>query len=368
MQKSLFYEWVDKHFPNLVISIAETLNGRSLTNQIPFLFTDMLDNEYSPDSRWQSISGKYQNVAADVVALGAPTPLKKRDSLNSYVGDIPKISIMRSLNEVEMKKIEVMINQNRPEEEIIRRIFDDIPFVINGVDERIEDLFQSMLSTGIGKAVNNVGEAVRFDMGYTDYPYNHKGVAALWNAVNIAAGNAKPMDDIQNLLDQAERDGNSVINCYADNTALRAMFAAPQVRNYFGFQNNFAGDSASIPTLSFRQLQSLFADEWDINLVRVRRSTITEVNGARDEHKPWANGRMVFTCEDRVGALAYTGVAEESHQAEGVVYQKANDYTLVSKFSDQEPLVEYTKAQAMAVPVLKNVNRIYSLDPLTVQA
>ena len=76
MQKSLFYEWVDKHFPNLVISIAETLNGRSLTNQIPFLFTDMLDNEYSPDSRWQSISGKYQNVAADVVALGAPTTIQ----------------------------------------------------------------------------------------------------------------------------------------------------------------------------------------------------------------------------------------------------------------------------------------------------
>lgn len=368
MQKSLFSEWVDKHFPNLVISIAETLNGRSLNNQIPFLFTDMLDNEYSPDSRWQSISGKYQNVAADVVALGAPTPLKKRDSLNNYVGDIPKISIMRSLNEVEMKRIEVMIAQNRPEEEIIRRIFDDIPFVINGVDERIEDLFQSMLSTGTGKAVNNVGEAVRFDMGYSDYADNHRGVAAVWNTSNISAGTAKPIDDIQKVLDQAERDGNSVINCLADNTALRAMYAAPQVRNYFGFQNNFAGDSSSIPTLSYSQLQRVFADEWGINLIRVRRTTTTEINGVRADHKAWADGRMVFTCDQRVGALAYTGVAEESYPVAGVDYQKANDYTLVSKFSEQEPLMEYTKAQAMAVPVLRNVNRIYSLDTLTQQA
>ena len=302
------------------------------------------------------------------MALGAPTPLKRRDKLNSYVGDIPKISIMRSLDEVEMKKIEVMIAQNRPEEEIIRRIFDDIPFVINGVDERIEDIFQSELSTGVGMAVNNIGEQVRLDMGYTDYADNHKGVSALWTAANSAAGTARPMDDITNLLDQAEKDGNAVINCFADNTALRAMFANAQVRNYFGFQSNFAGDSSSIPTLSFRQLQELFADEWDINLVRVRRSTTTEVNGTRTDHKAWANGRMVFTCDERVGSLVYTSVAEESHQDPAATYQKANDYTLVSKFSDQEPLVEYTKAQAMAVPVLRNVNRIYSLDTLTVQS
>ena len=363
MQKSLYPEYVERNFPNLVLSIAETLNGRAMNSQIPFLFSTMLDPYYSADSRWQSISAKYEGIAADVVALGAPTPLKSRDSLNSYVGEIPKIAVMRSLDEVEMKNIDNMIAQQRPEEEIVRRIFADVPFVINGVDERIEDLFQSELSTGIGVATNNIGQAVRFNMHYEDYKDNHKGVTVLWNN-----SSAKPINDIQRVIDQAERDGNVVINVYADDVALRALYENEQVRAYFGFQSNYTGSVGNIPTLSFLQLSTLFNNMWGANLVRVRRQTRTEVNGIRSEHKAWANGRIVFTCDERVGNLVYTATAEENRQAEGVAYQKANDYTLVSQFSEQEPLMEYTKAQAMVCPILRNVNRIYSLDTLTVQA
>lgn len=154
-----------------------------------------------------------------------------------------------------------------------------------------------------------------------------------------------------------------------------------QVRSYFGFQSNFTGDVNSIPTLSNSQLQTLFRDEWSINLFRVRRTTRTEINGIRSNHKAWADGRMVFTSDNTVGDLVYTATAEESryvtgrdtsdgviNRENGVAYQKANDYTLVSQFSEQEPLMEYTKSQAMVVPVLMNVNRIYSLDTKTVQS
>lgn len=363
MKKSLYPEYVERNFSNLVLSISETLNGRALNSQIPFLFSTMLDPYYSADSRWQNISAKYEGIAADVVALGTSTPLKSRDSLNSYVGEIPKIAVMRSLDEVEMKNIDNMIAQQRPEEEIVRRIFADIPFVINGVDERIEDIFQSELSTGIGIAKNNIGQAVRFNMHYDDYKENHKGVAVLWNN-----SSAKPLSDIQNIVDQSDRDGNVIINCYADDTALRALYENEQVRAYFGFQSNYTGSVNNVPTLSFLQLATLFNNMWGMNLVRVRRTTRTEINGVRGEHKAWANGRMVFTCDERVGNLVYTATAEENRQAPDVAYQKANDYTLVSQFSEQEPLMEFTKAQAMVCPVLMNVNRIYSLDTLTVQA
>ena len=363
MQKSLYSEFVERNFPQLVVAISETLNGRSMTSQIPFLFRSMLTPTYSPDSRWQSISAKYTDVAADIIALGAPTPLKGRDSINSYVGEIPKFGVMRSLNEVQMKDIDNMIAQKRPDQEIINRIFNDVPFVINAVDEGIEDLFLAMLSTGVGMKTNNVSQAVRFDMHYTDFVDNHRGVATLW-----ANDAAKPINDIQKIVDQSEMDGNVIINCYADDTALRALFENEQVRAYFGFQQSYTGGVDNIPTLSLQQLQTLFQNQWGINLVRVRRTTRTEVNGVRNPHKAWANGRMVFTCDERIGDLVYTATAEETRQASDVIYQKANDYTLVSKFSEQEPLMEYTKSQAMVCPVLMNVNRIYSLDTLTVQA
>lgn len=363
MLQSIYSEFVERNFPQLVLAITETLNGRSLNSKIPFIFRDALNPTYSPDSRWQTISAKYEDIAADIVALGSPTPLKGRDSMNSYVGEIPKFGTMRSLDEVQMKDIDNMINQRRPEQEIINKIFNDTPFVINAVDEGIEDLFLSELSNGVGYKKNNIGQAVKFDMHYTDYPENHRGVSVLW-----AGSSAKPVNDIQKIVDQAEEDGNVIIRCYADDIALKAMYENEQVRAYFGFQQDYVGSVSNVPTLSFKQLMSLFSNTWGMELVRVRRTTRTEANGTRNKHKAWANGRMVFTCDERIGDLVYTATAEETRQAKDVSYQKANDYCLVSKFSEQEPLMEYTKSQAMVCPVLQNVNRIYSLDTLTVQA
>ena len=362
MNESLFPQQVEKYFPNYVLSITEYLNGRSLNNrEIPFLFRQLLTPRYSADGRWAAISAQYQNVAADIVALGSETPLKSRDSLMTYVGEIPKLAMKRSMNEVEMKNIDNMIAQNRPEEDIVNRIFSDVPVVINGIDERLEDLFLSMFSTGIGLATNNIGQGVRIDMHYL--PENMKGVAMPWN--NAAAN---PVDDVVGILDQANADGNAIRFAYADDIVLRALYKNSEIRGLFGFQQNYVGGGSNVPALSFDQLRDLFQRQWGTELIRVARTTRTEVNGKRTNHKAWKSGMVVFCCDERVGDLVYTSCAEETRPVAGVSYQTANSYTLVSQYSEQEPLMEFTKAQAMAVPVINNVDRIYTLDTTTPQA
>lgn len=359
MNPSLFIAYIEKYFPNYVASVSERLNGRSLTNQIPFLFAMLLTPRFTADSRWQAVSALYKGIAADVIALGSPTPLKSRDSINTYSGELPKIGTKRSLNEVEMKNIEAMINQNRPIAEIVNRIFSDVPFVINAVDERLEDIFLSMLSTGKGVATNNEGIAVEFDMHFI--AENKRGCSVAFS--NDAA---TPITDITNkIMDKADADGNAIRFCYADDTALRNMYKNAEVRNYFGFQREYPG---TIPTLSLAQMESLFQSIWGVELRRVARNTRTEVNGKVSTHKAWKDGNMTFTCDEIVGDLVYTSTAEENHPVAGVAYQKANDYTLVSQFSEQEPLMEYTKSQAMAVPVINNVERVYTLDTKTPEA
>jgi len=355
MQTSFFPDYVQKYFPNYVISVVEKLNGRSMGNQIPFLFPQLLRPTFSADGRWASITAKYQSIAADVVALGSPTPLKSRDSLETYIGEIPKLAIKRSLNEVELKNIDFMIAQNRDEGEIVNRIFSDIPFVINGIDERIEDLFLSMFSTGVGLTTNNVGTGIRLDMHY--HSDNSFGVATLWSD-----NSAKPIDDLQKVFDKALGDGNIIRHAYLDDTALRAMYKNEQVRGLFGFNMNYVGGGANVPTLSFGQLETLFQAQFGIALHRVVRSTPTEINGERSKHKAWADGVIAFAVDDYVGDLVYTSTAEETRPVTGVSYTKANDYTLVSQYSEQEPLEEFTKAQAMVVPVINNVDRIYLLN------
>ena len=356
MNPSLFIAFVAKYFPNYVASVSERINGRSLTNQIPFLFSRLLTPQFTADSRWQAVSALYKGIAADVIALGSETPLKSRDKINTYTGELPKIGTKRSLNEVEMKNIDAMITQNRPIAEIVNRIFSDVPFVINAVDERLEDIFLSMFSTGKGVATNNVGAAVEFDMHFL--AENNRGCSlAFTNA------SATPIADIQQkIVDKAESDGQTIRFCYADDTALRPMYTSSEVHNYFGLQQRYSG---TIPTLSFAQLRTLFDDIWGIELRRVARTTHTEVNGKTTKHKAWKDGGMTFACDEIVGDLVYTSTAEENRPVAGVAYQKANDYTLVSQFSEQEPLMEFTKSQAMAVPVINNVERIYTLDTKT---
>lgn len=361
MNKSLFPLYVEKYFPQYVVSVVERLNGRSLNNNIPFLFNQLLTPQYSADGRFATILAKYETLAADVVALGSPLPLKSRDSLQTYVGDIPKIGVKRSLNEVQMKNIDNMIAQNRPEGDIANAIFNDVPFVINAVDERIEDLFLSMFSTGVGVTTNNVGIGIRLDMHYL--AENQFGVATIWSDPN-----ATPVNDITNVLDKAEKDGNVIRHFYADNTLLGYLYANEQIRGLFGFQQNYVGGGSNVPLLSFEQLADLFMRRWNIELHRVVRSTRTEINGQRTNHKAWKDGMGVFACDDRVGDLVYTSTAEETRPVQGVAYQMANSYTLVSQYSENDPIIEFTSSQAMVVPVVNNADRIYTIDSKTVQA
>ena len=70
------------------------------------------------------------------------------------------------LTEKQMKDIDAMIAQNMPINQIVNKIFNDLPRCLEGVWERIEDMFLSELSTGIGLSERNNGTGVRIDVGY----------------------------------------------------------------------------------------------------------------------------------------------------------------------------------------------------------
>ena len=66
MEKSLYFEAVEKYFPQLVISTVEKLNEKN-QQTLPYLYKDLLTPEFSVDGRWASILANYTRVAADVI-------------------------------------------------------------------------------------------------------------------------------------------------------------------------------------------------------------------------------------------------------------------------------------------------------------
>lgn len=365
MEKSLYFQYVEKYFPSLIVAIVNKLNDSN--RPLTYLFRDILTPRFSVDGRWSSITGNYTRVAADVVSMDSPLPLIKRDSLEVATGFVPKLGLKLFLNEKQMSDIEAMLANGTPVEQVVRVIFEDTPKVIEAIYERIEDMLLLGLSTGVALATNTEGNravGTRLDYGFKTA--NKFGVTVAWHN---NASTAKPFDDIKKVMDKAEEDGNTITRVYADDQWIDDACASEQVRNYFAFAlNSTVTSAANVPILDRDQLATVLLRKYGIAITRVNRSIRTEKNGVQTSHKPWKTGSATFVCDEQVGDLVWTNLAEMTHPVDGVTYQRADDYILVSKYRDNDPLREFTSSQARVVPVISNVDRIYTLDSTTVQA
>lgn len=358
MEQSLFAEYVREFFPMLVTSIVEKLNDKNRT-QLPYFYKSLLTPDYTSDSRWASILAKYNRVSADVVALDSELPVKSRDTIEVVSGDIPKIGMKMYLTEKQMKDIQSLIATSRPTAQIVDKIFTDLPRVIEGVYETIEGIFLSELSTGVGIAPRSNGTGVRVDMKFLDA--NKFGVKVLWSDTKSNA-----LDDLQKIFDKAMDDENVITDMYADDEFLKAFYSNEQVRQQYAFNQGFVGDK--IPVLDLEKAQEVVRRKWGVELHRVARKIRTELNGERKNSDAWAKGTAAFTCDERLGSLVWTDLVESTRPVPNVTYETADDFILVSKYSQTDPWREFTASQAMVVPVLNNVDRIYLLDSKQVQA
>ena len=245
MEKSLYFQLVNKYFPQLVASVVEKLNGKNQTT-LTYMYRDHLTNTYSQDGRWASITAEYTRVAADVVSMDAELPLKSRDKVSTAEGQIPKVGMKLYMTEKQLKDLDNMIAQRLPQPQILRNLFADLPRCIQAVYERIEDMFLSELSTGVALATRSGGTGVRVDVGFAEKNKFGHGTKA-WDAED-----ATPLDDIQLVYDKAMEDQNTITTCYLDDYTIKLLGKNKQVRAQFAFNQGIAINSDSnIPILSF---------------------------------------------------------------------------------------------------------------------
>lgn len=375
MEQSYYFEIIQRYLPQLLLQTVETLNEKH-TNELTYLFKQRLSPMFSADGRWTSLTGMYTRVAADVVALDSELPIKSRDAIEMVSGDIPKMGMKLWLSEKDLKEIDTMIRSNVSVAQIVQKIFRDMPRVIEGIWERIEDIFLSELSTGIGLSKRNNGTGVRLNVGYLDA--NKFGTSVLWSDAETST----PVDDLQKVFDKAIEDQNVITDIWMDDVALNAFYKSKQVREQYAFGQGFVGEK--IPTLGFAQAQEAIARRWaGVTLHRVARKIKTELNGVKTNSNPWQEGMVVFTCNEILGDLVWTNCVEATRPVEGVVYSSvgsenatvlggtamagADEYILVSQYRKNDPWREFTSSQAMVIPIINNVDQIYTLDTKSVQ-
>lgn len=360
MEQSLYLDYTKKYFPKLVLGITEKINSEN-----KYYHKDIFGEKYSVDGRWESLIGDYSRVSADIVAMDSPLPLKKRDPMAAASGDLPKIGMELYLNEKQMTDIDTLIAMQMDESIIVSNIFKDTPRVIVGVEERLEYMALHGLSHGIGLAdTENVGTGVRLDYGYLES--NQFGVTALWDDPVTA----KPLDDITKVVNAASGKGLTITKAYTDKATFNALLASEQMKQKFSFSLGMqVVPNSTLPMPNQEQANAILLNEVGFPIEVINRSVITQIDGINTAQYPWKAGTIVFTVDTEVGDIVWTRLAEQNHPVAGVEYQVANTYTLVSKYRVNRPsLREYTTSQARVIPVIKNVDRIFTLDTKTVQA
>lgn len=359
MQQSLFQEYIGEDYPKIVAKIVEKVNGK-IEAELPYFYRTMLRKEYSVSGIWTALSVFNTRIVADYVALDSELPLKKRDSIQKAVGEIAKQGIIYQLNERQLRNLQLLRKTGAKETEILSKLFEDTAKVVSAIYENIERTFLEGLCNGVAEIddTENVGIGVRMDFGYL--PENKFTPVINWSDRT----NAKPLSDLKRIKKEAKKKGVNLRYVYMNEGTFDNFIYNPEVQKFIAYKNNYAGNLSLIeePTLD-QANKALKADtRYGFEIIIIDRSFVRERDGKQTSFEAWTDNIVILTAEQEVGVLSWTDLAEMDNKVEGVNYTTADEFMLISKFAENNPLSEYTSAQACVVPVICNVESIFQLD------
>lgn len=356
MKESLFKELVDKYLGSVVGKVVETENGATTAPEL--LHKSMLTPEYSPDLNWGASTLNNSIVAADVVSLDSSLPLKQRSTLRVATGKLPKLGLKYRKSESEISDINVMMARGTNEATVASKLLDDAVRAIKAIDVRNEIMFLQGLSTGYALVAEeeNQGTAIRASFGYKDE--NKLKAKKAWSVAG-----ATPLTDIAAVFDKAAADGNPIAHVYLDSKTFNELRASNEGKVLGAAYSGHVVTGTDLLPVPARQafldaLRDEYGAEWHVVESKYR---VEGLDGAKKTANAWSEGNIVFTPTDKVGRLVYGTLVEETNPVAGVVYEKAGDYTLISKYSTNDPVEEYTAAQALCLPVIDGADSIYLL-------
>lgn len=363
MEPSLFLSLVESYFPRLVISITETINNQENVEE-RYYFQRFLGRRFSLTGKWEALSVSGSRIMADVVAMDSSIPLKKRPALSAASGEIPKLAMEMALNESDLTNLQMMQSASLvPETQIISSLFQDTATVIRGQYERLEHMFLEGLSRGaivVAKAPNadtnagNVGAEIRLD-------FNYLAGNLFTSTIPFSSPASTPLTDLGKMVTKSGLDGNKIRRFLLDQTTMNYILANDEAKDIYAQVNNVIQGVTFAPT--FEQLNTAVSAKWGYIFEVVERTTRYQINGVDTDVQPWAAGQIVGINNERLGDVVWSFLAEMNSPVAGVVYQRADEFILASKYRVNRPsLAEFTSSQSRAVPVIADVKQIYHMD------
>lgn len=355
-------------WPKLALYISTKINNGK---EVTYLHKSMLNPVYSADQKWEGTSANTLYVAADMVAMDSPLPIKKRGSVATSNGKLPKVGMKKKKGETDLNTLDLMVaqyqsmaadNQRQAQaaqqkQRIIQQFANDALYCSVGIDEKNEANFLTALSDGVMAVPDseNTGTALRVNFGYDKFPQNHFGVEVLGHISR---------EDIERVLDKANDSGVAISTIAISLATYRQMKSERWARELVATAREISYTAeTSLPVPNATAFDQAFADEFGgIEFLKIDRTVYIEKNGIDTPIKPFNANKLVFLSSTMVGSLVWGTLAEASRPVAGVQYTTVDDYKLIAEYSTTDPLTEHTTGQALVIPVIENVDKIFTLD------
>ena len=314
--------------------------------------------EFNPNLTYSNIEGADgAKVMADIVAIGSKAPRKGRDFVENIKGEIPKVEIARDLNERDLLTIQQLRNSVAAyptnagiKAQLIRKIYEDPQFCIDGVNARMEWMAKQLVSTGKYKTTTtNNGGVVNVSV---DFKVKTQNAMNKW-----ADADANPVEEIEKYQEEAKGKGYSYTTITMSRATLNQVLKNKNTRAFvLGVPIN---TTTILPDVRLEQLNAELVER-GLPIIKVWESyvSVEGKNGEVTVANGWEEGNVLFSTSALLGTTQYTTTPEFTMSFADVMSKSVKDnFILVNTFGHQDPILVSTKATAFATPVLNDSKR-----------
>lgn len=302
-------------------------------------------------------------VSADRVAFNAKAPKKTRKNIGSWSGKLGKIAVSREKDEIEINEyndLTVLAAQSgdpATARYLVDMVYDDVKFCNDAMNYRVEaDALRVGCSGKQTYKKEYDGDMVTADEINFNVPEeNFGGVSVKWDDAKKADG----LKDLANWQKKIARKGGAkplyaiMEQAKFDQLLLQESVAKRMFPRYD--QTLVTADMISLQSIN----TYMSGKGWPQILVIDSYTTIEAKDGTKTTLKPWNENVVVMSPVPRLGYTYYKSVPmvpnTDASQAQSSFYK-------LTVYSEINPMLEVTMAEAYVQPALSNRNSLVFIN------
>lgn len=313
---------------------------------------------------FEELIGQYNlSVAAATLDSKGKEPILGTEGLETLKQKVLTHQMSYSMPIEEYRKVlqildSRMLTDDQKTQQLINLMWNNVSTVVKSVQSKLDIIFLGAMSNkGVFtfNANNNPEGGVRGIIDYKMPPENIASVTLDWTDTN--KDNVDPFEDIQGVVDAAQ-DKVTFDKILMSPARLSYLLKSRKMKQVI-----FGTDKSGTPLLMSGLNEFLRSNDLPV-IETVRRITRIQDNGKLSEYKPWNDKNIVFVPAGKLGVIKNAYADNELRQEPGVTYSNYGRIR-ISQWgkgeTDNSNGVEFTKAQSLSLPVITEINGIYSL-------